>query len=154
MATEIERKFIVISDCYKQMADSSVEIRQAYLSTRPERTVRVRTKGNKAFITVKGITEGCSRKEWEYPVPYEDALEMMQIAEDSPIVKTRWIVPYGDFTWEVDEFHGALDGLTIAEVELPTEDVAPELPPFAGMEVTGDAAYYNSSLSKKILPGS
>lgn len=144
---EIERKYLVCSDSYKHMATESRRIVQAYLSTSVRATIRVRISGEHAWITVKGCNNGCVRDEWEYPVPVDDALSMTCLAETPPLEKTRWYVPYGGFMWEIDEFSGPLDGLVVAEVELPDADTAAPLPDFIGREVTGDPRYYNSVLS-------
>ena len=145
---EIERKFLVKDTSYKKMAVSKSRIVQAYLSTDRHATVRIRVAGNNAWLTIKGCNQGCVRDEWEYPVPVAEALEMCCLARTAPIEKTRWIVPFEGYEWEVDEFDGHLKGLTVAEVEMPDEGCAPPLPDFAGREVTGDARYYNSMLSE------
>lgn len=147
MAKEIERKFLVVDDGYKTMAISCRDIMQAYISTCPESTVRIRVADGRGFITVKGVTHGCVRDEWEYEIPADDAFEMASLAAGRIIKKRRWIVPWRGFTWEVDEFSDELSGLTVAEVEMPHEDAVPELPPFVGREITGDVRYYNSTLS-------
>lgn len=149
MAKEIERKFLVIDDSYKAMAVECIPIRQGYLQRDPERTVRVRTKGKHGYLTVKGITTGAVRDEFEYEVPLEDAGAMLGLCLPPVLEKRRWIVPFGGFTWEVDEFCGSLQGLVLAEVELPNESAQLEIPPFVGTEVTGDPRFYNSMLSKK-----
>lgn len=144
MAKEIERKFLVTSTDYRNMAQSRHVIRQAYLSTSPDCTVRLRTLDNSAFITVKSRNHGASRHEWEYRIPIDDALEMMHCCVISPVIeKTRFRVG----RWEVDEFYGRLQGLTVAEIELDDENEPIEFPPFIGREVTGDTRYYNSSLA-------
>lgn len=145
MALEIERKFLVRSQLYRDLATRQDRIRQGYLSKRPESTVRIRIKGDHAYLTVKGVTIGSARKEWEYAIPIDDAKEMLEICEGEAIVKTRYYVPYGDFMWEVDEFISPRQ-FTIAEVELPTVNTKIDIPPFIGEEVTGDPAYYNSNL--------
>lgn len=146
MALEIERKFLVTSDAFKEMAVSSVKIVQSYLSSDPAHTVRVRVKGEQGFITVKGKNRGSVRNEWEYEIPVEDAIEMTAL---SPLTvsKIRWVVPYGGYEWEVDEFQGRYAGLIVAEVELPDENATLNLPPFVGEEVTGNPAYYNSNMA-------
>ncbi len=149
MATEIERKFLVNDRSYRYMATESREIAQAYLSADVDATVRVRRAGDRGFITVKGRSRGASRGEWEYEIPLRDAMEMAALKGGWSIEKTRYIVPYAGHTWEVDEFHGRHEGLVVAEVELGSEHEAVELPPFAGREVTGDAAYYNSTLAAR-----
>ena len=155
MAKEKERKFLVKSVSYRQMSVKIREISQAYLSTSPDATVRVRIDGDKAWLTVKSRNVGDTRNEWEYEIPCEDAREMLKVCLQVPLVKTRWIVPYGGLTWEVDEFHGELEGLTVAEVELP-EDFGDKpieaLPDFVGREVTGNPDYYNSNLITKGIP--
>ena len=147
MAKEIERKFLVKSSDYKQLSHRKTEIAQAYLSPDKRATVRVRITDDLAYLTVKGCTNGCVRDEWEYPIPKTDAQQMMGIALTPPIVKTRWFVDHCGHKWEIDEFHGHLDGLTIAEIELSAADESPVLPGFVGKEVTGDPRYYNSTLA-------
>ncbi len=152
MAKEIERKFLVTDRTFAKMANRTKRIRQTYLSDKPEATVRIRITDDAAFITVKGITTGHVRDEWEYPIPVDDAIEMAQsLTGGFSIDKTRYYVPYEGFIWEVDEFHGRHDGLIIAEVEMPEPDAEPALPPFIGIEVTGDPAYYNSTLASNQL---
>jgi adenylate cyclase len=147
MAKEIERKYLVINESYKEMAVKSVRIIQGYISRRKEATVRVRIKGDSAFLTVKGVTEGISRNEWEYEIPVDDATEMLRTACEGKVIdKVRYIVPCEGFTWEVDQFNGQLSPLTIAEVELPSADTNPVLPDFVGEDVSGNPAYYNSNL--------
>ena len=150
MATEIERKFLVTSDDFKHQAIGKTRITQGYLSTVPERIVRVRIKGDKGFITIKGISNssGASRFEWEKEIPVQDVLELLALCEPGVIDKTRYLVKAGEFTFEVDVFHGDNQGLTIAEVELPSEDTAFERPAWLGMEVTGDVRYYNSEIMR------
>lgn len=147
MAQEIERKFLVGGE-YKSSAFKSVRITQGYLSSVPQRTVRVRVKGEKGFITVKGAgsSSGASRFEWEKEIPLEDAEALLEICEPGVIDKTRYLVNVGNHTFEVDEFYGDNEGLTVAEVELSSEDEAFEKPSWLGREVTGDPRYYNSAL--------
>lgn len=147
MALEIERKFLVTDESYKAVSTGSVNLKQCYLSDEPAATVRVRIMGDRAFLTVKGLNRGIERNEWEYPVPVADAVEMSRLCP-LKIEKTRWYVPFGSRLWEVDEFHGALQGLVLAEVELDSPDTRVELPPFVGREVSDDPRYYNSSLVK------
>ena len=148
MAKEIERKYLVTGDSYRSMARKADTIRQCYLSSDPERTVRLRVRDGKGFITVKGLNSGAVRNEWEYEIPASDAEEMAQaLAGGWAIDKTRYLVDYGGFVWEVDEFHGRLEGLVVAEIELPSETTQFALPPFAGKDVTGNPAYYNSTLA-------
>lgn len=147
MAKEIERKYLVNSGEYRQMAKSSRKIVQAYLNRDPRSTVRVRIADEKAWLTVKGLNEGAVRDEWEYEIPVADARHMIErCANGTVIEKTRWLVDFGGFCWEVDEFGGSHAGLVVAEIELPEADTQFELPPFVGEEVTGDVRYYNSSL--------
>lgn len=149
MAKEIERKFLVKDDSYKAMAKTLLRIKQGYLSRKIEATVRVRIIGGSGFLTVKGANEGATRDEWEYPIPAVDAIEMLNRCAEPPVIdKTRYKVDFDGLVWEVDEFHGDLEGLIVAEVELPSEDHDISLPPFIGREVTGDPRYYNSALGK------
>lgn len=149
MAKEIERKFLVGDESYKALATENIEIRQGYLSTDPEATVRVRVAGDKAFLTVKGRNRGAVRNEWEYPVPASDAITMLTCCGGRTVEKTRWIVPAEKgLKWEVDEFHGRHEGLVVAEIELPAEDTPFVRPAFVGREVTGEPQYYNSALSQ------
>jgi adenylate cyclase len=149
MAQEVERKFLVAGD-FKPFAKKATRITQGYLSSVPERTVRVRIKGDKGFITIKGIgnASGASRYEWEKEIPVEEVKELLLICEPGVIDKTRYLVKAGEFTFEVDEFYGDNEGLTVAEVELPDENAAFERPAWLGEEVTGDPRYYNSMLMK------
>ena len=148
MAKEIERKFLVINDDFKSMAQEIHSIQQGYLSTRKEATVRVRVKDDQAYLTIKGINLGATRDEWEYPIPATEAQEMLsRLTIGALIDKTRYIVPFKGHTWEIDLFHGRHSGLILAEIELLSEDETFHLPPFIGKEVTGDPAYYNSTLA-------
>ena len=142
--TEIERKFLV-RPSWKPM-DEGAEIRQGYLCREKERTVRVRTKGRKAYLTVKGATEGITRREFEYEIPPEDAEEMLALCEPPLVEKVRHHDQVGDFLWEIDVFHGANEGLVLAEVELPSEDAPFQKPVWAAEEVSGDPRYYNANL--------
>lgn len=144
MAAEIERKFLVKEGWQPQT--EGVRIAQGYLSSVPERTVRVRIKGEKGFLTVKGRNEGTRRAEFEYEIPLLDAEAMLALCEQPLIEKRRFLESYGGFTWEVDVFTGANEGLVVAEIELPTEDAAFIKPHWIGAEVSGDVRYYNSSL--------
>ena len=149
MAQEIERKFLVKGD-FKSEAFQSTRITQGYLSSVPERTVRVRVKGDKGFITIKGIgnESGASRFEWEKEIPVDEVRDLLKICEPGVIDKTRYLVKNGDLTFEVDEFYGDNDGLTVAEIELPDEDTQFNRPAWLGEEVTGDVRFYNSMLMK------
>lgn len=150
MAKEIERKFIVISDSYMTMASSSVRIRQGYIFDTEKGVLRIRIKGDDAFLTIKSSNRGLVRDEWEYPVPVEDATEMLSLAGGKVIEKTRYFVPFEGHIWEVDIFEGKLAGLKIAEVELPSAETPVTLPPFAGTEVSDDPRYFNSSLAASL----
>ena len=149
MAQEIERKFLVKGD-FKSEVFKSTRITQGYLSSVPERTVRVRVKGEKGFITIKGIgnESGASRYEWEKEIPVEEVRELLKICEPGVIDKTRYLVKNGEFTFEVDEFYGDNEGLTVAEIELPDEQAEFNHPAWLGEEVTGDVRFYNSMLMK------
>ena len=149
MAQEIEKKFLVKGD-FKSEVEKSTRIIQGYLCSVPERTVRVRTKGDKGFLTIKGIgnESGASRYEWEQETSVEDAKHLLSICEPGVIDKTRYLVSSGNHTFEVDEFYGENDGLTVAEVELQSEDEEFVKPEWLGEEVTGDVKYYNSMLMK------
>ena len=149
MAQEIERKFLVKGD-FKSEAFKATRITQGYLCSVPERTVRVRVKGDKGFITIKGIgnESGASRFEWEKEIPVAEVQDLLKLCEPGIIDKTRYLVKAGEFTFEVDEFYGENEGLTVAEVELPDENAVFEHPEWLGEEVTGDKRYYNSMLMK------
>jgi len=150
MAQEIERKFLIKGD-FKASVVKETRITQGYLSSVPERTVRIRIKGEKGFITIKGIgnASGASRYEWEKEIPVSEAKELLELCEAGMIDKTRYIVPAdGDLKFEVDEFYGDNDGLTVAEIELPTEETPFTKPEWLGEEVTGDVKYFNSMLMK------
>lgn len=149
MANEIERKFLVKGE-FKNLASKETRIVQGYLSSIPERTVRVRIKGDKGFITIKGIgnASGAARYEWEKEIPVNEVEELLKICEPGVIDKTRYLVKAGNHTFEVDEFYGENLGLTVAEVELTSETESFEKPAWLGEEVTGDAKYYNSMLMK------
>jgi adenylate cyclase len=146
MPREIERKFLVRSDAWRGGAVGK-RYRQGYLSTEPDRTVRVRVAGDAGFLTVKGRAAGATRAEYEYPIPRQDAEEMLDRLCLRPIVeKTRYRIPWGGLTWEVDDFSGENAGLVVAEVELEDEGQAVDLPPWVGREVTDDPRYANASL--------
>lgn len=148
MSTEIERKFLVIGNAWRKLAQG-VPYRQGYLNSMKERTVRIRTVGDKAFMTVKGPTIGVTRQEFEYSIPFEDCVTMLEHLAEQPIIeKTRYKIPQGEFVWEIDEFHGVNEGLIVAEIELKSEDQAFEKPEWVGEEVSGDPRYYNSMLVK------
>lgn len=146
MPQEIERKFLVRSGEFKSLGKGEY-IHQGFLSTVKERVVRVRIKEDRAWITVKGISKGASRAEFEYEIPLADAHFLLDnICEQPTISKHRYAIPYGGFTWEVDEFHGENEGLVVAEIELPAEDTVFQKPSWVGEEVTSDPRYYNANL--------
>ncbi len=148
MAIEIERKFLVNGQSWRHDA-TGTSYRQGYLTIDPERTVRVRIAGEKAFLTIKGKTEGMSRSEFEYQIPLKDATELLDNLCLRPLIeKVRYRINFGGRVWEVDEFEGDNYGLLLAEVELESSDEQVELPPWAGKEVTHDPRYYNASLSQ------
>ena len=145
-----------LGDVYKRQGDfkpdafKSTRISQGYLSSVPERTVRVRIKGNQGFLTIKGKGNhsGISRYEWEKEIPVKEAEELLQLCEPGIIDKTRYLVKSGNHTFEVDEFHGENEGLILAEIELETENESFVKPSWIAEEVTGDAKYYNAVLTK------
>jgi CYTH domain-containing protein len=148
---EIEHKFLVKSKQFKEQASSKARIVQGFLNTNPERTVRVRIKGNMGFLTIKGKSNvsGTSRFEWEKSIKDHEAEELLNLCEEGVIEKTRYEIPIGNHVFEVDEFYGDNHGLIIAEVELKEENERFKKPEWLGEEVTGDVKYYNSQLSKK-----
>lgn len=151
MPQEIERKFLVLTDRYKNESFKQTRITQGYLSSVPERTVRVRVKGDKAYITIKGKANdsGISRYEWEKQILMEEAFELLKLCEPGVVDKIRYEVKSDKHLFEIDEFQGENAGLTVAEIELSFENDEFQKPAWLGKEVTGDARYYNSSLTKK-----
>jgi adenylate cyclase len=147
MAIEIERQFLVKNDSWRSSADNGVRIRQGYLCTEPDRIVRVRIKGDNAFLTIKGRPVGAARAEYEYPIPLADAEEIIKRSEGFVIDKTRYNLMFEGRLWEVDIFHGENEGLIMAEVELEAEDAAVIIPGWAGIEITDDHRYDNSNLA-------
>jgi adenylate cyclase len=149
MPQEIERKFLV-NEGYKKFAFTKTRITQGYISSVPERIVRIRINGEKGFITIKGVSNvsGMSRYEWEKEIPVNDARELLTLCEPGIIDKTRYLVQAGKFTFEVDEFYGENEGLVVAEIELSFEEELFDKPEWLGKEVTGDKRYYNSKLAK------
>ena len=147
---EIERKFLVNSDAYKIDACRKSRISQGFLNTHKERTVRVRIKGEKGFITVKGLSSsnGLKRFEWEKEIPVNEANDLLKLCEPTIIDKIRYEVEVGNHIFEVDEFYGENEGLIVAEIELISENDLFEKPIWLGKEVTGNIKYYNSQLSK------
>lgn len=152
MAQEIERKFLVGSD-FKQEAYDAIRITQGYLSSMPQRVVRVRVKGDKGYLTIKGEADasGVSRFEWEKEISLQEAQALLAMAEPGIIDKTRYLIKNtdGKHVWEVDVFHGDNEGLVMAEIELSDENEPFDRPAWLGKEVTGDKRYYNAYLSKK-----
>lgn len=146
MAFEIEHKYLVKNDNFKTLATESFLIRQGYLSKVAERTVRVRIKGNRGYLTVKGKSDGAVRREFEYEIPYEDAKQMLSLCLSPILEKIRYNVEYDGHLWEVDEFLGAREGLVTAEIELLDEKESYTIPSFVGDNVTGNPEYYNSNL--------
>jgi len=147
MGMEIERKFL-LRDASWNDGTPGLRMVQGYLGFDPDRTVRVRLAGEEAWLTIKGRGEGISRAEFEYAIPADDARQLLAMCAGAVIDKTRHRVRHGGHLWEVDVFHGANDGLVVAEVELDAEDEAVELPPWVGEEVSADRRYANSSLAK------
>ncbi len=147
---EVERKFLVKGEDFKRAATAVVPILQGYLSSVPERSVRVRLRGEKAFLTVKGgaSRDGVSRFEWEKEIDPHEAKELIKLCEPGAVEKSRYLVPAGKHIYEVDEFHGDNEGLVVAEIELSVADEDFIKPDWLGKEVTGDIRYYNASLTK------
>ena len=145
MGTEIERKFTVRSMEWRA-TEGGERLQQGYLSTDPDRTVRIRLVGERAWLTIKGRSVGSSRPEFEYSLPADDARQLLNLCQPPLIDKTRHRVRFEGHTWEIDVFHGENEGLVIAEVELEREGEDVRLPAWLGEEVTGNPAYYNSSL--------
>ena len=150
MMVEIERKFLVINDSFKNEIRNKIRITQRYLSSNPERSVRIRIKGNEAYITIKGIGDnsGISRFELEKEISVADANDLFTLCEQGVIDKTRYIIKNGQHIFEVDEFYGENKGLIIAEIELSSEKESFNRPDWLGDEVTGDVKYFNSMLIK------
>jgi adenylate cyclase len=146
MAIEIERKFLVVGDDWRKLG-TPVRMAQGYLGDSIERVVRVRTAGEVGFITVKGVSTGITRLEYEYSIPLADANEMLERLCLKPlIVKTRWLVRHAGSLWQVDEYHEPRSDLVVAEIELTSVEEAFELPPWIGEEVSGNPAYYNHTM--------
>ncbi len=146
MSKEIERKFLVTSDEWRSLAKGT-HYRQGYLNSIKERTVRIRTIDDKAFMTIKGPTVGVTRMEFEYEIPHSECVEMLTHLAEQPIIeKIRYKIPLNGLVWEIDEFLGVNKGLIVAEVELQCEDQQFEKPTWIGEEVSGDHRYFNSNL--------
>lgn len=150
MAIEIERKFLVVGDDYRRLAHSSDRIIQGYLCRQNGNSVRLRVRGEHGYLTIKGpsLDGGLSRYEWEREIPQAEAEELLRLCQGPCIDKRRYLVEWGGHTFEVDEFYGDNDGLVVAEIELTDKDELFERPPFLGREVTGEARYYNSHLTR------
>lgn len=146
MSKEIERKFLVRNSSYRDLASKIYRIEQGYLNRDPERTVRIRISNLHGFLTIKGKTEGCTRDEFEYEISYEDAKKLIKLCLPPVIEKSRYIVLFDGRKWEIDEFSKPSSSLTVAEIELKSENEQIVLPPFIGTEVTGDPRYYNSNI--------
>ncbi|MBX9742323.1 MAG: CYTH domain-containing protein [Chthoniobacterales bacterium] len=147
MSIEIERKFLVTSNAWRDAAKEGTTFCQGYLSRAPEASVRVRIEGDDSFLTIKGPLKGITRAEFQYPIPFEDAEKLLLLCVTPLVIKTRYKVHYKKQLWEVDEFHGENDGLFLAEIELPTPETAIHLPPWVGKEVSAEMRYYNSNLA-------
>ncbi len=147
MGVEIERKFLVACEGWRQMATTRTCFSQGYLSRDPARTVRVRIAGDVAFLTIKGATRGATRAEFEYAIPPVDARQLLAMSDGPVVEKVRHLCPHAGMTWEVDEFLGANAGLVVAEIELQSEGQAFDRPSWLGEEVTGDARYVNANLA-------
>jgi len=146
MGQEIERKFLVKSDAWRGLAKGTA-YRQGYLNSAKERTVRIRTVGDKAFLTIKGLTVGATRSEYEYEIPFDECNAMLDNLAEKPLIeKKRYKITQGGLTWEIDEFFGDNTGLIVAEVELKSEDQTFKKPEWVGDEVTGDPRYFNANL--------
>lgn len=148
MAIEVERKFLVTDESWRAAVTSSTAIMQGYLASTPSATVRVRVRGDHAFLTIKGATAGVSRSEYEYPIPLADAAQMLRELASGPVIeKVRHLIPVGEHVWELDVFAGDNEGLVVAEVELGAEDEAFQKPEWAGAEVSDDPRYFNVNLA-------
>ena len=145
MGKEIERKFLVDGNDWRKAQGATY--RQGYLSTAKERTVRVRVTDDKGYVTIKGVSKGATRVEYEYEIPMQDAQEMLDTLCERPLIeKRRYKINYRGLTWEVDAFLGENEGLVLAEVELESEDQTVERPPWIGQDVTDDPRYFNVNL--------
>jgi adenylate cyclase len=149
MGQGIERKFLVVNDTWRNQAEGKL-YRQGYVPTTDARTVRVRTAGDRGYLTLKGPVAGITRSEFEYEIPIEDAQILLATLCDPPLIeKYRYRLPMGDVVWEIDEFLGENQGLIMAEVELSSAEQLVDLPSWVGREVTGDKRYYNSNLARE-----
>jgi adenylate cyclase len=149
MPVEIERKFLVLNDAWRQTAHEAQHLRQGYLNNETHCSVRVRTSAERAWLNIKSVTIGAQRQEFEYEIPIADAHKMLDTLSRTPLIeKVRYLVKVGRHTWEIDVFEGDNAGLVVAEIELDHPDEAFEKPVWLGEEVTHDARYYNTSLSR------
>lgn len=146
MGVEIERKFLIKNASWQNEADQGTSIKQGYLNSNKERTVRVRVYGKEGFLTIKGKNKNLTRKEFEYAIPLEEAESLLQLCEKPLVEKTRFLLRDMGNTWEIDVFEGVNKGLSIAEIELSSETQKFNLPEWVGEEVSNDPKYYNSSL--------
>ena len=147
MSVEIEHKYLVNDESFRAYVTEKHILKQGYLSRDKGRTVRVRICDNSAFLTIKGKNDGAARPEFEYEIPLDDAQQLLGLCPPPVIEKTRHIVIYDGNRWEIDEFHGDLQGLIFAEIEIPAADYKYDIPEFVGRDVTNDPRYYNSRLS-------
>ena len=149
MGIEIERKFLLKDDSWQQLADAGTPYRQGYLIGTKQASVRVRIEGDQAFLNIKSRTLGVTRQEYQYPLPLDEAKELLDTLCEKPLVeKTRYKIEYAGHEWEIDVFGGDNSGLVVAEVELQSEHEALALPPWVGVEVSADPRYYNVNLVK------
>ena len=149
MATEIERKFLLLDDTWRSEIEKSICIRQGYLAGSEKSSIRVRIGGDQANINIKSATLGVTRSEYEYPIPVNEANEILDLLCEGPLIeKTRYYVPHGNHCWEIDVFSGENDGLIVAEIELARVDEDFERPDWLGEEVSDDTRYYNVCLVK------
>lgn len=148
MGKEIERKFLLKNENWRKLVSEEIVMKQGYLNTDPERTVRIRLAKNKGVLTIKSKAIGITRKEFEYDVPLGEANELIELCDGPIIEKVRHLVIVNNQTWEIDEFKDRNEGLIVAEIELETETSTVNLPEWIGLEVSGDPRYYNSNLIK------
>ncbi|MEM6298132.1 MAG: CYTH domain-containing protein [Bacteroidota bacterium] len=149
MGLEIERKFLLKNSDWEKLHSQKISMRQGYLNTHPERTVRVRVSNQSATLTIKGKTQNTTRQEFEYQIPFEEGGALLNLCEKPLIEKVRFIVKYQDKVWEIDRFEGENEGLVVAEVELDHEGEEFILPAWIGEEVSHDPRFYNASLIKQ-----
>lgn len=146
MGLEIERKFLLKNNSWKKEIKKTIFIRQGYLNSKVERTVRIRIQGEQGVLTIKGKNQNVTRKEFEYQIPLDDALHLISMCEKPVIEKTRFLISSNRCTWEIDVFDGENKGLVIAEIELSSEEESFDIPNWLGKEVSSESKYYNSSL--------